>query len=63
MFKKRNKLKIDLRVIIRDVQLQKYIESKLIILIIIVKHKLNNYYRKIKCPLHRLRKKIKSSIN
>ena len=56
----RNKLNIDQGVLIKEVQLQKYIESKLIILIIIGQHKLNNYNKKLKYLMHKIRKKMKS---
>ena len=56
----RNKLNIDLGVLIKEVHLQKYIESKFIILIIIGQHKLNNYNKKLKYLMHKIRKKMKS---
>ena len=56
----RNKLNIDPGVLIKEVQLQKYIESKFIILIIIGQHKLNNYNKKLKYLMHKIRKKMKS---
>ena len=56
----RNKLNIDQGVLIKEVQLQKYIESKLIILIIIGQYKQNNYNKKLKYLMHKIRKKMKS---
>lgn len=56
----RNKLNIDPGVLIKEVQLQKYIESKLIILIIIGQYKQNNYNKKLKYLMHKIRKKMKS---
>ena len=56
----RNKLNKDPGVLIKEVQLQKYIESKLIILIIIGQYKQNNYNKKLKYLMHKIRKKMKS---
>ena len=56
----RNKFNIDPGVLIKEVQLQKYIESKLIILIIIGQYKQNNYNKKLKYLMHKIRKKMKS---